>query len=80
MHSLFVLSRHTIIYITKLVILFLITLANKGKKQSLPNEGLPRRQGSEQFYIHLYTCTDPFIHLLGSSLIQWMIARINGRT
>ena len=22
---------------------------------------------------------DPFIHLLGSSLIQWMIARINGR-
>ena len=22
---------------------------------------------------------DPFIHLLGSSLIQWMISRINGR-
>ena len=22
---------------------------------------------------------NPFIHLLGSSLIQWMIARINGR-
>ena len=28
---------------------------------------------------NFYTCTNPFIHLLGSSLIQWMIVRINGR-
>ena len=33
----------------------------------------------EHFSYKFYTCTNPFIHLLGSSLIQWMIVRINGR-
>ena len=31
------------------------------------------------FYYNYYPCIDPFIHLLGSSLIQWTIVRINGR-
>ena len=31
------------------------------------------------FSYNLYTCKNPFIHLLGSSLVQWMISRINGR-
>ena len=31
------------------------------------------------FFIYYYTCTNPFIHLLESSLIKWLIVRINGR-
>ena len=37
------------------------------------------RRGTKHFSYNFYTCTNPFIHLLGSSLIQWMIVRINGR-
>ena len=33
----------------------------------------------EYFSYNFYTCTNPFIHLLGSSLIQWIIVTINGR-
>ena len=31
------------------------------------------------FSYNFYTCTNPFIHLLRSSLIQWIIVIINGR-
>ena len=41
--------------------------------------GSPRRSEHNIFHIIFYTSTNPFIHLLGSSLIQWMIVRINGR-
>ena len=43
-----------------------------------PTIGSPRRRGIEHFSYNFYTCTNPFIHLLGSSLIQWMIVRLNG--
>ena len=49
-----------------------------GKEQCLTNEASPRRQGIEYFSYNCYTCMNPFIHLLGSSLIQWIIVRING--
>ena len=39
----------------------------------------PRQRGTKHFSYNYYICTDPFINLLGSLLIQWMIARINGR-
>ena len=39
----------------------------------------PRRRGIKHFSYNFYTCTNPFIHLIGSSLIQWMIVRINRR-
>ena len=42
-------------------------------------EASPWRRGIEHFSYNFYTCTNPFIHLLGSLLIQWMIVRINGR-
>ena len=29
---------------------------------------LPRRRGTEHFSYNFYTCSDPFIHLLGSSI------------
>ena len=32
----------------------------------------------EAISYNFYICMNPFIHLLGSSLIQWMIVRING--
>ena len=38
-----------------------------------------QRRGTKHFSYNFYTCRNPFIHLLGSSLIQWMIVRINGR-
>ena len=37
------------------------------------------RRGTKHFSYNFYTCTNHFIHLLGSSLIKWMIVRINGR-
>ena len=40
--------------------------------------GSPRRS-TEHFSYKFYTCTNPFIHLLGSSLIQWTIIRLNGK-
>ena len=39
----------------------------------------PDRQGKKYFSYNYYTCTNPFIHLLGSLVIQWMIVRINRR-
>ena len=42
----------------------------------------PDHRGGEVhniFSYNFYTCMYPFIHLLGSSLIQWIIVRINGR-
>ena len=36
------------------------------------------RRSEEHFLYNYYTCTDHFIYLLGSSLIQWMIVKING--
>ena len=33
--------------------------------------------GTEHFSYNLYTCKIPFIHLLGSSLVQWVMVRIN---
>ena len=38
-----------------------------------------RRRGTNHFPYNYYTGTNPFIHLIGSSLIKWMIVRINGR-
>ena len=34
---------------------------------------------TEHFPYNYDTFTDPFIHLLGSSLIKWMISIINGK-
>ena len=34
---------------------------------------------TKHFSYNFYTCTNPFIHVLGSLLIQWMLVRINGR-
>ena len=31
----------------------------------------------EHFSYNLYTCKNPFIHLLGSSLVQWMMVGFN---
>ena len=45
----------------------------------MPNEASPRWRGTEHFLYNYYICTDPFIHLFRSSLIKWMIVRINGR-
>ena len=42
-------------------------------------KALPQRRGTEHFSYNLYTCKNPFIHLLGSSLIQWMMVRFSGR-
>ena len=67
-------SRHTIICLIELVILFLNTLANKGKKLCLPNDRI-----QSIFHITIILVQTPFIHFLGSSLIQWMIVRINRR-
>ena len=52
----------------------------KARNNVCPTTGfaLPRWRGTEHFSYNFYTCTNPFIHLLGSSLIQWMIVRING--
>ena len=33
----------------------------------------------EHFLYILYTCKNPFIHLSGSLLVQWMIVRIIGK-
>ena len=43
------------------------------------DEASPQGRGTEYFSYNFYTCTNPFIHLLGSSLIQWIIVRTNGR-
>ena len=63
--------------------ILIILLTNEGKKQCFPNnrivEALPRRRGTKHFSYHLYTCENPFIHLLGSSLVQWMMVRFSGR-
>ena len=59
-----VLGKHTIIYVTELVILFLIILANKGKKQCLPNDN-----GEVHSIFHI-----TFIDVLNLSF------RINGKT
>ena len=74
-----VLNGHTIICLIELVIFFLNTLANEDKKQCLPNDRIIEAKHTEHFSYNFYTGTNPFIHLLGSSLIQWMIIRINGR-
>ena len=39
----------------------------------------PDRRGTKHFSYNLYTCKNPFIHLLGSSLVQWMMFRFSGR-
>ena len=39
----------------------------------------PRWQGTKHFSYNFYTCTNPFIHLLGSSLVQWKIVKLSGR-
>ena len=64
---------------TRYIILNLIS--KWGKEQCLPNDriSLPRWRGTKYFSYNFYTCTNPFIHLLGSSLIQWIIVRLNGR-
>ena len=33
----------------------------------------------EHFSYNLYTCKNPFIHLLGSSLVQWIMVRFRGK-
>ena len=48
----------------------------------LPNDRIaasPQWRGTKYFSYNVYTCTNSFIHLLGSSLIQWTIVRLNGR-
>ena len=52
-------DKRTIICVSKLVILFIITLANKGKKQCLPNDRIAKvklRIGSEVQSNFTYTC------------------------
>ena len=44
-----------------------------------PTNGSPRQRGTKHFSYNFSTCTNPFIHLLGSSSIQWIIVRINER-
>ena len=46
----------------------------RARNNVCPMTGSPRRST-----YNFYTCTDPFIHLLGSSLIQCKIVRIIGR-
>ena len=43
-----------------------------------PNDRIAEAS-TEHFSYKFCTCTNPFIHLLGSSLIQWMIVRLNGK-
>ena len=73
-HSLFGLKQTYNYFLTKLVKLFSNTLANEGKKPCLSNDRI-----AEAARHNFYTCTSSFIHLLGSSLIQWMNVRIKGR-
>ena len=54
-----VLERHTIICVFKLVMLFLITLANKGQ-ETMFIKASPRRRGTEHFSYNFSTYTDPF--------------------
>ena len=56
--------------------ILIILLPNEGKKQCL---ALPRQRGTKHFSYNLYTCKSPFIHLLGFSLVQWMMVRFSGR-
>ena len=51
----------------------------RARNNVFPTAGSLRRRGTEHFSYNFCTCTNPFIHLLGSLLIQWMIVRINGR-
>ena len=64
---------------TRYIILNLIS--KWGKEQCLPSDRFPlsRRRDTKHFSSNFYTCTNPFIHLLRSSLIQWMIVRLNRR-
>ena len=58
--------------------LFLITLASKGK-ETMSAQRQDHRGKAKHFSYNFYTCTEYFIHLLGSSLIQWMVSKINKR-
>ena len=52
----------------------------RARNNVCPMTGSPRpSEGAKHFSYNFYTCTNPFNNLLGSSLIQWMIVRINGR-
>ena len=53
-------DRHTIICVSELVILFLIKIENKGKKQCLPNDMISFASAARYiaFSYNSYTCTD----------------------
>ena len=44
-------DKHTIICVSELVILFLLTLANKGNKQYFPNDRIPEAARYRTFFI-----------------------------
>ena len=50
----------------------------RAKNEVCLTTGSSRRR-KEHFSYHFYTCMNLFIHLLGFSLIQWTIVRLNER-